>query len=293
MTENENTRSNNGWARLLSEAEPIPELSDGEKGEILGAIKERHRNCQRNRRIARATALTCAFAAIAVLIINTLVTRDSSNLIKDNQAFYLALRGGTEGSTQANDLSNRRQNSTHDLHLLRDPGASQTLPYVAPPAARLHRIETLASSVLVAPPAKMFPLDFGKIVEVTIRQTNPRSPSRLNGQVDAVVGIEFTLDASSRLVAILNTEQPSVIAADCEFHAAVFDSEGILLGAANSMRKFKPDGAAAPSAVPESDRRIVLDFGVSDEYLRARYFSFVTNYPGAGAARPESNSLGQ
>jgi len=83
--------------------------------------------------------------------------------------------------------------------------------------------------------------------------------------------VKFSLDRSASLTAGITAQVCCFDDVDYKVHAAVFDASGNLLGAAGTVVNVKRLWVGNVASL--ANESCTLDFGQSDAYKRARYFS--------------------
>ena len=127
-------------------------------------------------------------------------------------------------------------------------------------------------------PTGLVPLELGKAIPVSVT-----APAKVTSfKLLYLREIGFQLSKKSHLVAKIATSEtqgltdlPPIII--YTVHAAVFDANGKLLGTANTSRKLSP--RVTVGAVMMVFREISMDFGVSLNYDKAKFFALAISEP--------------
>ncbi len=103
-----------------------------------------------------------------------------------------------------------------------------------------------------------------------------------------ISSVEFHLDEESRLTATASADVITFTRMDCVVHAAVFDEKGRLLATARADCEIYEQWL---STISMEYWTIELDFDVSADYGRAKYFSIAINETNKSAEREARKRL--
>ena len=144
--------------------------------------------------------------------------------------------------------------------------------------SRIIKLVFLAMCVLVAGCATsqhvarplFHPMAIGKKLPLDVRSGGVVWRGNVYNLV-RLSSIKFSVDRSASLTARISTQVCCFDDVDYKVHAAVFDASGNLLGAAGTVVNVKRVWLGNVASL--ANESCTLDFGQSDAYKRARYFS--------------------